>query len=221
MADYRFYLDRVLSIKVKDEIFNGGIFNGLEYQVVTNPITGRQWLDRNLGATRVATAVNDAQAYGHLFQWGRLADGHEIRTSATRNEQSTTDVPGHSDFIIGFDDWRNPSNNNLWQGVDAVNGIAPKGWRLPTESELMEERNTWTSFDRDGAYASFLKLPRAGLRSSATGSFSLVGVVTRIWSMNSVTNSSNSRTLNVGSSSAAMLSESRAEGRTVRLIKDI
>jgi len=34
----------------------------------------RCWLDRNLGATRVATSSTDTQAYGDLFQWGRAAD---------------------------------------------------------------------------------------------------------------------------------------------------
>ena len=36
------------------------------------------WMDRNLGARRVATAVNDVFSYGNHYQWGRPADGHEI-----------------------------------------------------------------------------------------------------------------------------------------------
>jgi hypothetical protein len=53
------------------------IYNGVTetYGIITSPVTGRKWLDRNLGATRVATAFNDRQAYGHLFQWGRLQTG--------------------------------------------------------------------------------------------------------------------------------------------------
>jgi hypothetical protein len=100
------------------EAFTGGIFNGLEYQFVTNPTTGRTWLDRNLGATRVATAYNDSDAYGDLYQWGRLTDGHEKRTSSTTAVLSATDVPGHGDFILSPSspyDWRNPQNDNLWQ----------------------------------------------------------------------------------------------------------
>ncbi|MEY4885721.1 MAG: hypothetical protein RL151_1030, partial [Bacteroidota bacterium] len=43
---------------------------------------GKCWLDRNLGASRVATTVTDATAYGDLFQWGRLDDGGQDRNSA-------------------------------------------------------------------------------------------------------------------------------------------
>jgi hypothetical protein len=33
------------------------------------------WLDRNLGATQVATKVDDSAAYGDYYQWGRAKDG--------------------------------------------------------------------------------------------------------------------------------------------------
>lgn len=35
------------------------------------------WLDRNLGASKVAESADDFEAYGSLFQWSRKADGHE------------------------------------------------------------------------------------------------------------------------------------------------
>lgn len=35
------------------------------------------WLDRNLGAKKVAESKGDYEAYGSLFQWSRKADGHE------------------------------------------------------------------------------------------------------------------------------------------------
>ena len=206
-------------IKVKSDVFNGGIFNGLEYQVVTNPVTGRQWLDRNLGATRVATAVNDADAYGHLFQWGRLADGHEFRTSGTRNEQSTTDVPGHSDFIIEFTDWRNPSNDNLWQGVDAINSVAPNGWRLPTEAEWIEESGTWGSDNAAGAFGSALKLTSTGLRLNSTGIFRFTGAAGYYWS--SISNMGSARATVFNNTIYLNRDESKAVGHSVRLIKDI
>lgn len=41
-------------------------FEGLEYNEVRSE-TGRIWLDRNLGAKRVATSINDAQAYGNYY----------------------------------------------------------------------------------------------------------------------------------------------------------
>ena len=91
---------------------------------------GKCWLDRNLGASRVATAYNDSQAYGDLFQWGRLDDGHQDRTSATTTATSSTDDPGHSNFIYGMGDpydWRDPQNDNLWQGNGAINDPCPPG----------------------------------------------------------------------------------------------
>ena len=55
------------------------------YGTVVNPVTGKVWLDRNLGSTQVATSSTDAASYGDLYQWGRAADGHQVRTSATWN----------------------------------------------------------------------------------------------------------------------------------------
>jgi hypothetical protein len=39
---------------------------------VTNPATGKIWMDRNLGATQVATSSTDANSFGDLYQWGPL-----------------------------------------------------------------------------------------------------------------------------------------------------
>ena len=65
---------------------------------VTNPTTGRVWMDRNLGATQVATSRTDAAAYGDLYQWGRGTDGHQLRTSANTSTLSSADVPGACKF---------------------------------------------------------------------------------------------------------------------------
>jgi len=66
---------------------------------VTNPTTGKIWMDRNLGATQVATSSTDAASYGDLYQWGRRSDGHQCRTSATTATLSSTDTPAHGNFI--------------------------------------------------------------------------------------------------------------------------
>ena len=58
---------------------------------VTNPTTGDILIDRNLGASQVATSSTDADAYGDLYQWGRGTDGHQIRTSGTTSTLSSTD----------------------------------------------------------------------------------------------------------------------------------
>ena len=69
-------------------------------QTVTS--AGQVWMDRNLGAFRVAQSEDDYQAYGWLYQWGRLADGHEIRSSPTTTTLSSGDMPGHGDFYHDF-----------------------------------------------------------------------------------------------------------------------
>ena len=98
--------------------------NGNEYGYCYNPTTNKVWLDRNLGATQVATTLTDSDAYGDLFQWGRAADGHEKRDSNTITGQSTTAQPAHGDFIIGQTDWLTPQNDELWQGVEGINNPA-------------------------------------------------------------------------------------------------
>ena len=103
--------------------------------------TGKIWMDRNLGASQIATNKSDANSYGDLYQWGRAADGHQIRNSSIISTQSSTDQPAHSHFIKNDVDWRSPENTNLWQGVDGVNNPCPSGFRLPTIAEWETERS--------------------------------------------------------------------------------
>jgi hypothetical protein len=186
---------------------------------VTNPSTGKIWMDRNLGASQVATSSTDANSYGDLYQWGRGADGHQCRTSSTTATLSSTDQPGHGDFITNSSslyDWRSPQNDNLWQGVNGVNNPCPSGYRLPTETELTAEGTSWSSPDAAGAFASPLKLPVAGGRNS-TGLISGVGGGGNYWC--STVNSTQASYIGF-SSFALMTSNGRARGNSVRCIKD-
>jgi len=184
---------------------------------VTNPTTGRTWMDRNLGASRVATGSTDSESYGDLYQWGRAADGHEKRNSATTTTTSTTDTPGHGGFIIGPSDWRSPQNNNLWQGANGINNPCPTGFRLPTESEWDTERQSWNSDNGAGAIDSPLKLPVAGFRSRDDGSLINFGSFGHYWS--SSVDGTFSRFLLFSSSYASMSIDDRARGASVRCIK--
>lgn len=138
--------------------------------------TGRVWMDRNLGALRSALNKADPDAYGALFQWGRLNDGHAWRSSTTTPTRSNTDVPGHDSFItvstIPYD-WRTPQNDNLWQGVSGVNNPCPAGFRLPTGAEWEIDRASWSSNDAAGAFASPLKLVLAGFRHYDNGTLEM------------------------------------------------
>ena len=46
-------------------------------QTDEGPVT-QTWLDRNLGASRVAEAADDHLSYGSSFQWSRKADGRTV-----------------------------------------------------------------------------------------------------------------------------------------------
>ena len=188
---------------------------------VTNPTTGKTWMDRNLGATQVATSTTDQAAYGDLYQWGRRADGHQCRTSPTTATLSSIDQPAHGNFILASSapyDWRSPQNANLWQGVNGVNNPCPSGYRIPTETELNNERLSWSSNNGGGAFASPLKLPLTGGRSDFNGSLVIVGTNGYYWS--STVNGANSRYLDFYSSSAGMNDYTRAYGLTVRCLKN-
>ena len=187
---------------------------------VTNPATGRIWMDRNLGATQAATSSTDANAYGDLYQWGRRSDGHQCRTSATTTVLSSTDQPANGSFIIAPgtpQDWRSPQNDNLWQGVNGVNNPCPSGYRLPTEAELETERLSWSINNAQGAFASLLKLPMASGRNYSNGSLYSLGSGF-YWS--STVSGDDSHYLYFHSSNADMNSGFRALGASVRCLKD-
>ena len=151
---------------------------------VTNPTTGRTWMDRNLGATQVATSMTDTNSYGHYYQWGRGTDGHQLTTSPYTGTTFGTDTPGNSNFVGGLD-WRTTRNDNLWQGVNGINNPCPAGYRLPTEAEWIAEHATWSSNNYDGAFASRLKLPAPGFRHRTGGAMNRVGTEGSYWSSTS------------------------------------
>jgi len=188
---------------------------------VTNPSTGKTWMDRNLGASQVATSSTDANSYGDLYQWGRKSDGHQCRNSATTSTLSSGDQPGNGDFILTSsspNDWRSPQNTNLWQGVNGVNNPCPSSYRLPTETEMNAEVSSWSSHNSAGAFASPLKLPMAGYRDNSGGSLFSVGSEGRYWS--STVDGTGTRILAFFSGGANTGAYGRASGYSVRCLKD-
>jgi uncharacterized protein (TIGR02145 family) len=186
---------------------------------ITNPSTGKTWMDRNLGAAQAATSSTDANSYGDLYQWGRFSDGHQCRNSATTSILSSSDQPGHGNFIKNQAspyDWKNPQNENLWQGVNGINNPCPIGYRLPTETEWNVEVASFNIQNSSGAFDSPLKLTLSGRRdidglinSSSTGCF---------WS--STVTTPYSRYLLIQSNFAGVQTNPRVLGYPVRCIKD-
>lgn len=185
------------------------------------------WLDRNLGAEPMpfvpaedATGNMDERLFGDLFQWGRLDDGHQDRLSNTTATLSSTDIPGHDDFITAGSspwDWRSPQNNNLWQGETGINNPCPPGWRLPTDVELNTERQSWSSNKSSGAYESTLKWSTGGYRDD-NGTLINVDGDGAVWS-SSITDIY-SRILFFYGTYADISSSYRAYGLSVRCVKD-
>jgi uncharacterized protein (TIGR02145 family) len=184
---------------------------------VTNPNTGKTWMDRNLGASQVATSSSDAAAYGDLYQWGRRADGHQCRNSQTTNILSSTSVPSHGNFIINPNNpnnWRSPESWDLWQGVNGINNPCPNNYRLPTYSEWAAERNSWNGGNSD----IFLKLPYTGNRNPSSGNVGFV-LYGHYWS--STVSGTNSATLTFCSGCSSIPTvAARAFGNAVRCIKN-
>ena len=187
--------------------------------------TGRVWMDRNLDASQVATSFDDPAAYGGHYQWGREADGHQLDIGGLTSTTSSSDSPGHGDFILTETspfDWRVPQNNNLWQGVSGTNNPCPAGFRIPTEAEWETEMASWSSMDPAGAFASPLKLVLGGFHCHYCGEFYEEGYIGYYWSssVHLTANGHFAHYLHLGSSSASTDYNHRAYGYSVRCIQD-
>jgi hypothetical protein len=193
--------------------------------VVYNQVTGKTWMDRNLGASQVATSIGDLNGHGDAFQWGRKADGHEKSNSPDSYTTSSTDTPGSS-WILG-NDWRSPQNENLWQGVNGTNCPCPQGYRVPTLSEWNAEIATWATQNLSGGFGSSLKLPATRYRSSSSAgnafNFSNSGIYwtsTTFSFPSGITGSKAIDINNVGAGGVSTINAVRCAGYAVRCIKD-
>lgn len=211
-------------------------YNGEEvtYGTIISSTTQKKWLDRNLGASRMAESLTDYEAYGDFFQWGRAADGHQLitrtsgasenavgvtgQTSSTVDETSPDPSPETNKFIvvaISFvRDWQDPQNANVWQGVNGVNNPCPAGWRLPTQDEWAAE---FPDFSPTEAFDK-LKLTYTGQRLP-DGTFSNAGEFGYFWT-STAHKSGNSYYTAFYADGDASFYAPRATGYTCRCIKD-
>lgn len=197
---------------------------GNNYGTVVNSITGKTWLDRNLGASRVAQAFDDSQAYGGLYQWGRAQDGHEDRNSLLSNTQADTWIADlginawDEKFIKGSSKWLNPQNDNLWSRVSAENNPCPSGYRIPTNAEWVQEIRTWTSQDGAGAFGSPLKLTAGGYRNHLDGLIRNTGAYYNYWS--ATIDADKARFVEINNVGTEIKTIARGYGFSVRCIKN-
>ena len=252
LDDVRLY-SRVLSAREVEQLYDmtggtspagGGGSAGCGAHTITGPdgltygtvlgADGNCWLDRNLGATEVATSSTDWKSYGSLYQWGRLSDGHQLITwtngttgtpvNGTTITMSTTTTPINNLFILGSstqaNDWiYPPTNNTLWQGLRGINNPCPVGFAIPTAAQwvtLVADSNITNSAS---AFGSTLKLPEEGYRIFNSGGFNFVGTFGYYWSnspsgQNTYYMEFNSTSVNPSTPA------SRASGYAIRCVKD-
>jgi len=164
--------------------------HGIEYKIVISPYTGKQWLDRNLGASQVCTSFDDPLCFGDYYQWGRDADGHQESNSST-TATLATDVNnvGTSSFIIGSQDWASVDSSGAirlanWSKTDG-SSVCPVGFRVPTLGDMQAElfvSGSASITDSASAFNNFLRLPSAGIRMNSI--LTLAGQVGLIWIAN-------------------------------------
>jgi len=205
-------------------------FGGYSYYAVTSPHTGRQWLDRNLGASQVCAVFDDSDCYGDYYQWGRMPDGHENFSNDSTDVLSAQidDVNNSGQFITNSDspyDWATidgsgESRSANWKRLDG-SGICPKGFKVPTKGEIeleLLEVGSEQVENRADAFASFLKLPSAGYRSGQS-THKINASESGVLATSTVFGSNNSSwSFSFGSSGAGFGVGSYVEGRSVRCI---
>lgn len=195
--------------------------------------TGRVWMDRNLGATRVATSSTDAAAYGDYHQWGRPADGHQTKyltnnnSTGFTNTRSATAVPSTDLWIQPIDasnDWLSTPDNTLWTGANPATNPCPAGFRIPTEAEWSAENiaNVGATFQTNG-----LKLTLPGMLtnfSSGGASYTAKGSYGQYLTQTAYTTSPNggARYFGVNGSNQAWFDQNytKSNGMSVRCIQN-
>lgn len=190
--------------------------------------TGAIWMNKNLGASQVATGSNDAAAYGDHYQWGKnVAFTSAYDTSNNIAGPVANATEAGTNFVTNGTapyDWITPANDFLWNSGTVSNPTktaqdpCPTNYRVPTDTELNNELLAFSSNNRAGAYASTLKLPAAGFRHYSNGALLYVGINGLYWS--SSISGTTARRLFFNSSNAIMSGQGRAYGFSVRCIKE-
>ena len=175
---------------------------------------------------------SDYDAYGSLIQWGRKTDGHELVTwldfedfipvYVSINIRPENDAPTHPNFIYlvsPFDnyDWRGATQNDaLWATEASPNNPCPVGYRVPNEPEFTNMLSTSGITDLSTAYNSVMKFTNPGMwdytSTAAGGDYGEYAT--------STVSSNSARGVSITASNVVYQDQRRADGRSVRCIKD-
>ncbi|GAA3614908.1 FISUMP domain-containing protein [Flavivirga amylovorans] len=202
--------------------------------VEVTTLTGRVWMDRNLGATQAATSSSDADSYGDIYQWGRGKDGHESRTSTTAAGPVAAGSEG-SDFITRTSnnrDWLSTQDHERWQANHDTYTPCPVGYMVPTDAEWEAEVTAFIGSDTNNdndveqAFNSALKISASG-QKNRSGVLGGVGVYARFWTSRAFSTGELSVSMYIrngslpgGDPQTRKLNAGRNFGAAVRCIKD-
>jgi len=179
------------------------------YGTVTNVPgeTSKCWITSNLGADHQATAVSDATepSAGWYWQFNRK-QGYQYTTTRTPPTA-----------------WIYPINENLdWQAAN--DPCAPElgiGWRVPTSTEWtnVDASGNWTTWT--GPWNSLLKLHAAGglRQDNGTMDAGTRGVTGEYWS-NTQTSNTNAYSMSIYVSWSVVIARAKAQGYSLRCIRD-
>lgn len=159
---------------------------------------GKIWTQQNLGSPRVALSSVDEGSYGHVFQWGRWDDGHQVPTSSVITGSASLQNPSHISsgnpaFIkneVPASAWwgTGGATNDTWSGniPTSVNGKDPcvalgAGWRMPTAAEWQNILSLESISDMHTGFRSNLKFSAGFYRPSQTGIVAQNGDVGHFW----------------------------------------
>jgi hypothetical protein len=168
--------------------------------------TAKCWIDRNLGASQQATAVNDATEGSAGWYWQfNLKQGYK-HDGANRTPFTT--------WISSI------SENSDWTAVNDPCSIElGSPWRIPTYTEWNNVYNTGDWENWNGPWNSGLNLHAAGYLDYSDGSMDFRGIYAGYWSS---TQFSTTTGWDVGFhiEGSTMYSDSKAVGLTLRCLRE-
>ncbi len=239
VQDGTYKASKTVQIEVTDETIDGKKFGQTGYNMRYESVlssSGQRWLRTNLGAKyndidggdfdpdiNLSDGTNNYKAYGFLYQWGRGMDGHEqiswtdnVSGSGNGVTSTQTNIPAHNKFINTHDDWRNTNDSSLWSEESSTNNPCPDGYRVPTIAEFNKENIT----NYSSGIGSVLHLTKAGIRQKSDGD-TVETDTTGVYATNTqATITNHFESFEFNNTSAGLSSRPKADGISVRCIKN-
>ena len=179
----------------------------LTYDLVTNipGETTKCWIAKNLGASQLSTAIDDATeaSAGWYWQFNRKQGYKHDGTTRTPNTTWISTITESSEWT--------PANDPCSVELGPV-------WRIPTSTEWTHVITGWTAWT--DLWVSPLKLHAAGGLNNTNGSLYARGVSGNYWS-SSDTSASSARGLMFFSGHVGIYGSGKSFGSSIRCLRDV